>query len=163
MTANPKRLSAAECLCHLQPNRRLFTRHAWMFLSFLFFFLVSIFLLQDTIQSLASQVDEKTKTADHAGVVTMASNVFSQATSYLPTSITTHLPSALQPSATTTAGGLQQPATVGEATGNVIHDVAQHSAVDDDEVKQALRELAGKAEQSLEGAREGVDAQLARP
>jgi hypothetical protein len=52
---------------------------------------------------------------------------------------------------------------MGEATGTAIHDVAEQSSTNEAEVKQALRELAQRGEETLEGAREGVNSGLARP
>ncbi|CDZ96202.1 hypothetical protein [Phaffia rhodozyma] len=91
-----------------------------------------------TLSSLSHQLNDKTATASHPGVVTQLTNAFSSAQSY----INTHLP--------------QSSTTVEEPVGTVISDVANNKA-DEAEIKDALRQLAGKGEETLEGAREQLE------
>lgn len=102
---------------------------------------------QNTITNLSHQLDDRTATPSHPGVVTQASSLFSSAAGF----VQSHLPASTGEAAQKT-----------EATGTAVADAARSKA-DEAEITDALRELAQGGKEALGEAKGTVVGDVQRP
>lgn len=100
-------------------------------------------VIQSTLTNLGHQLDDRTKTSDHPGVVTQAQSLFSSATSY----VQSHLPTAHE---------------VEQVKGTAVSEVARDGE-DEKEITDALRELAQGGKATLDGAKGTVVGDVKHP